>query len=588
MAGVTIELRSMRRITRFLIAMSLFSFLGCDKNNEFDPYWQFDKTKHYRPSLSKGEFFKLSGYDFGWYVLEPISKFVGGREHELEKGKCLSYGQKSLYYWWYLDAQVTNGGFVQFYYNGYAPYVQTIVKGLKHIGDKEMAALVEKADKIYQKNKKVVVKAQQEDLFGGDLYDKLDELSRLDDSYYEMNENTMSLIEAYVRNNPNEICLDEEGKEFDMSFTGRCKTYYANEKLKEEFDLKLGTITGEFKSFYENGNPKEVIQYSEGNQTGDRIEYYENGNPKYKVLTHSNNNSAIHSWYYDNGNPKKLETKFMDKDERKGAYQEWYENGQLAKTGTYISDYEREGEWLEYYQDGTNKVVAEFVDGKFRIINHWNEKGKQILTNGTGLYVNEFSIFKGDTTRNEHEYKDYKRHGIQKTFDNGVLTLYQEMENGVENGYTRSYYNNGNLKEETVYKDGKATTKKEFPKYEDPKVKTIIKSRLCSECYKDNEDYELPENEPTLLNKEKLESNIEGDVSMFKGYGDDYVINYSYVVFVDKKGKVKDFRFSSASNALIVDQVERNLEEFKYEAALKGNKTIESIHFVQHRFKLTE
>jgi len=42
--------------------------------------------------------------------------------------------RKHFYYWWYVDAQVTNGGFTQFYYNDYGMYVPTIIKGLKQMG----------------------------------------------------------------------------------------------------------------------------------------------------------------------------------------------------------------------------------------------------------------------------------------------------------------------------------------------------------------------------------------------------------------------------------------------------------------------
>jgi hypothetical protein len=48
-----------------------------DNDNTEDPYWDFDKDKHFRPQLNKGDFFKLTGFDFGWFVLEPISQFVG-------------------------------------------------------------------------------------------------------------------------------------------------------------------------------------------------------------------------------------------------------------------------------------------------------------------------------------------------------------------------------------------------------------------------------------------------------------------------------------------------------------------------------
>ncbi len=320
-----------------IITMNLLNLFGCKAENKNDPYWMFNEKTHFRPKLNKGEFFKLSGYDFGWVVLEPLSEFVKDKEHEIERGKSLSYGQKALYYWWYLDAQVTNGGFVQFYYNGYEPYIPTIIKGLEHIGDTEMANLVKRADEIYQKNKKLMDKAKESDLFGSDLYDRLDELSLLDDEYYEMNENTMSLIENYIRKNPNEICLDEEGKEFDMSFTGLCKTYYDDKNIKEEFNLEEGVINGEYKSFYQNGNPKENIPYLKGLQTGEREEFHENGKLKYQVTKDQNKKLLIHKRYYENGNPKKLESKVIGVNERVGEYKEWYENGQLAETGTYKS-----------------------------------------------------------------------------------------------------------------------------------------------------------------------------------------------------------------------------------------------------------
>jgi antitoxin component YwqK of YwqJK toxin-antitoxin module len=47
----------------------------------------------------------LTGFGFGWFVLEPISEYIQDREGELTKGNTLSYGQKVLYYWWYVDAQ---------------------------------------------------------------------------------------------------------------------------------------------------------------------------------------------------------------------------------------------------------------------------------------------------------------------------------------------------------------------------------------------------------------------------------------------------------------------------------------------------
>ena len=580
----------MRSVIAILVIINLFSVFGCKAQSENDPYWEFNEKEHFRPELDKGEFYKLSGYDFGWFVLEPLSEFVKDKDHEIEKSKSFSHAQKALYYWWYLDAQVTNGGFVQFYYNGYGPYVPTIIKGLKHIGDNEMADLVKKADNIYQKNKKLMDKAQESDLFDSDLYDRLDELSELDDAYYDMNEHTMALLEAYIRKNPNEICLDEEGKEFDVTFSGVCKTYYNDKKVQNEFNLEQGVIDGEFKSFYENGNLKEKTQYIKGKQTGELEEYYENGNLKYHVIKDVSKQVFTHKWYYENGNPKKLRSKRLDNNESFGPYKEWYDNGQLSVTGTDKSNYEREGEWLEFYKDGSKKDEAEYINGKYTLINHWDENGKQTLKNGTG-YTEFYSkpFFEGDDPEfHFREYKDYVAHGVWKETENDILKQLVNYNNGKRDGVMETYYNNGNLEKRTIYENGTIISEEDFAKFKNPKVMTTIISGLCNSCYNYEDDYILPDNVPKPINDIELAANFKAEVSMFEAYGDDHIMNYSYDVFVDKQGNVTKVKFAIADNMWISEQVESNLKKLKFEIATKDGKPIESIHYVKHKFSLTD
>ncbi len=567
--------------------INLLNLFGCKSQNENDAYWEFDKTVHFRPELNKGEFFKLSDFDFGWFVLEPISEFIKDKEHEIERGKSLSYGQKALYYWWYLDAQVTNGGFVQFYYNGYGPYVSTIIKGLEHIGDTEMANLVKKADKIYKKNKKLMDKAQESDLFGSDLYDRLDEMSLLDDKYYEMNEKTMSLIESYIRKNPNEICLDEDGNEFDLTFTGLCKTFYSDKTVKEEFQLEQGVINGEFKSFYENGTLKEKIDYKKGEQTGEREEFFENGALKYKVVKDKPNDVLIHKWFYENGVQKKLETKKADSNKNFGESKEWYDNAQLKEQSNFIDNTTRTGKWLKFWEDGSNKLEANFKDGKVYFENYWNEKGEQTLINGTGLYINEWDSF-NSTTIYETEYKNYLKDGKSRTIRKGLVSLEQEFKEGKENGITRSYYDNGNLEQETVYENGKAISTKKFPKFTNPKVKTNVISKICNGCYKDYENYVVPDNQPTPINDQIIAGKFKAEKSIFDAYGDDHIMSYGYYLFVDKKGNVEDIKFAVADNMWLDKEVKASMVELKFEPALKDDKPIKSIHYVRYKLNLTE
>lgn len=416
--------------------MSIFNLFGQSEPKN-DPYWNFDESKHFRPNLNKGEFFKLTGFDFGWYVLEPISEYIKDEKGELKKGNTLSYGQKALYYWWYVDAQVTNGGFTQFYYNGYGKYVPTIIIGLKHIGDNKMAGLVNRSYDIYLKENKKIKDARKGGLQEfSNLYKEIEDFDELDDEYYDLNEKTMKTIENYIRKNPNEICLDENGKEFDLNLSGELKTYYPNKKVKEIIPLANGILSGTFKSYYENGQLKDEIHYKDGEQTGIRTEYYENGNMKFSITESQNPKGNLHSYFYENGN--------------------------LKSTEIYVSEHDRDGKWIRYYSNGQMKSETEFVNKEFLVQNCWKEDGTQILKDGTGLYINENTYWEGYTQRNEQEYLNYKRHGKQYTYNNDKLTLYQEMKDGKEHGITKTYDDEGNLKEEIVYENGVEKTRKEY------------------------------------------------------------------------------------------------------------------------------
>jgi antitoxin component YwqK of YwqJK toxin-antitoxin module len=108
------------------------------------------------------------------------------------------------------------------------------------------------------------------------------------------------------------------------------------------------------------------------------------------------------------------------------------------------------------------KSETEFIDKEFFVQNCWKEDGTQVMKEGTGLYINEYSIFDGVIDRNEQEYKNYKRHGKQYSYSNGKLTLYQEMSEGKEHGITKTYDENGNVTEETLYENGKEVSRKKY------------------------------------------------------------------------------------------------------------------------------
>lgn len=171
--------------------------------NAVELYDSFTKSDHLSPDFDKIAFDTLHSWDFGWAILEPIN-IAPDKEQEIFLSKRLSPGQKALYFFWYLDAEVTNGGFIQFYWNGYRQYIPPILDGLKLIGDTTLFELVEKADQEYLVHKQMFDFQRQKDDWEP-LYNGLKVFEEFDEHYYKIHNNTMELIEKYARQNPNEF-----------------------------------------------------------------------------------------------------------------------------------------------------------------------------------------------------------------------------------------------------------------------------------------------------------------------------------------------------------------------------------------------
>ncbi|HET7116128.1 MAG TPA: DUF4375 domain-containing protein [Hanamia sp.] len=197
---------------RLSISVLLISLLSCGQiktqtnktvDNSMELYNTFDANNHLQPLFDKTQFDTSHGWDFGWAVLEPIN-IAKGKEDEKLLSKRFSPGQKALYFFWYLDEEVTNGGFIQFYWNDNRTYLPPVIDGLKLIGDTSMLDLVDKADKEYLVHKdKFILQRQKDDW--QPLYDSLKLFNEYDSIYYTTHDKTMKLIEKYARKYPEEF-----------------------------------------------------------------------------------------------------------------------------------------------------------------------------------------------------------------------------------------------------------------------------------------------------------------------------------------------------------------------------------------------
>lgn len=173
-----------------------------------DQFLGFDAQHQLRPVVLKSEYDSLHSWDFGWLVLSGMNIASGGVD-EIELARRLSAGQKALYFFWYLDGQVTNGGFMQFFLNGYQRYVPTIHAGLELVGDTTTARLLAEAHHdcwMHREEFELVAKGDHDWSW---LRTRLPDMDSLDEDYFAHHDEAMNHMERYIRSHPEEFVVVE-------------------------------------------------------------------------------------------------------------------------------------------------------------------------------------------------------------------------------------------------------------------------------------------------------------------------------------------------------------------------------------------
>jgi len=149
------------------------------------------------------------------------------------------------------------------------------------------------------------------------------------------------------------------------------KEYYENGNLKKTGAYIQGEEEGIHKDYYENGNLENSTTYKDGTKNGWAETYNEDGAPLKKGNIDLRNNGIgmgpeevgiwAHWWYFENG---QLEKKFLRDEygDYQGAYELYYENGDLKEKGEYKDD-ERHGEWYFNYPHDNKRFKNLYENG---------------------------------------------------------------------------------------------------------------------------------------------------------------------------------------------------------------------------------
>jgi Sec-independent protein translocase protein TatA len=146
--------------------------------------------------------------DLEQVVIDNIYEQVGSDyEKEFENAKKLTKAQQAMFSVWWVEAEVNNGGFNQFYFNSSGQYAQMAVEGFELFGASKFADLMRQANQIYNENKERLEEFDDGTMESFSASYKENPLNDLDTEFYELydTEPLNKLRIAYIRKHLSEF-----------------------------------------------------------------------------------------------------------------------------------------------------------------------------------------------------------------------------------------------------------------------------------------------------------------------------------------------------------------------------------------------
>lgn len=105
--------------------------------------------------------------------------------------------EKAIYTIWWLETEVNNGGFQQYFWNSTGDHADIALQSLKDIGASKTASIVERAINVAFDGELPSSQAQRQHQLAMDEEAKGERLDSLDAEFYEYSEDFYKLLDAY-------------------------------------------------------------------------------------------------------------------------------------------------------------------------------------------------------------------------------------------------------------------------------------------------------------------------------------------------------------------------------------------------------
>ncbi len=205
-----------------MILTSILSFFGCNEKKESNKEKsemellieksvnEFENRKIYK-KLTAEIIKSIPDDKLEQSIMDNIdTNFQKGEQYTLDKISKLTTGQQAVFSTWWLEAEVNNGGFNQFYFNSSGQFSKMAEIGFKTIGAEKFSELTSRANNIFAENKKRLEEFDDGTVESFSESYKDNPLNDLDTEFYELykSENIGDLRIKYIRENISEFTTE--------------------------------------------------------------------------------------------------------------------------------------------------------------------------------------------------------------------------------------------------------------------------------------------------------------------------------------------------------------------------------------------
>jgi len=241
------------------------------------------------------------------------------------------------------------------------------------------------------------------------------------------------------------------------------RIYYPNGNLKEVYLDDDDFVTGIVRTYYESGKKHEEIPYYKGKKEGLRKIYFENGNLSNEVYYIDDLREGKTTDYYSDG--KVFRLKHYKDNIGNGEFTEYYRNGKIKVKGNYKGGL-RDGEF-KFYSENNKYLGSVFYKNKEIIKNTLNKEDMEDLS--ASFEFADMDLFLRSVTRDivgattdvypNGKPKIYMPYNVNgelhgdyiEFYENGQVSYKITYENGIRQGKSITYLENGKIIEETNY-----------------------------------------------------------------------------------------------------------------------------------------